>query len=290
MQGRAGRQISRPRPCLSCSTCRRRKVRCGRESPECYNCVRLREPCHYDPFQTKQAAPHNPTQDASRNETPANAEKSSKGGQENSQGKSPARDDTWNEWPRNSLEIETSRAEVSEGSMSITTAPADPVAARITPMKPKARHDLRISYMPPLDSTSKSRSAPLTPSIHSAASSTTNFGYSWDMDAIVNETRGFTRDLTSNLEDLENAESRRKRQRQSPILQIGSDIGADISTADFASSFHFQTGLPRPQSPPAFADETIAQPGYLAQRNQTRPQFVESTFWALIKGHVSVAS
>ncbi|PYH88730.1 hypothetical protein BO71DRAFT_413316 [Aspergillus ellipticus CBS 707.79] len=41
------RQIKRPRLSLSCIVCRRRKVRCGREQPECANCVRMKENCLY---------------------------------------------------------------------------------------------------------------------------------------------------------------------------------------------------------------------------------------------------
>lgn len=42
------RQITRPRPSLSCAICRRRKVRCGREQPTCYNCVKMNEACEYE--------------------------------------------------------------------------------------------------------------------------------------------------------------------------------------------------------------------------------------------------
>ncbi|KAL4794666.1 hypothetical protein BDV19DRAFT_379370 [Aspergillus venezuelensis] len=41
------RQIKRPRLSLSCIVCRRRKVRCGREQPECASCVRIKERCVY---------------------------------------------------------------------------------------------------------------------------------------------------------------------------------------------------------------------------------------------------
>lgn len=41
------RQIKKPRLSLSCIVCRRRKVRCGREHPECANCVRMKENCVY---------------------------------------------------------------------------------------------------------------------------------------------------------------------------------------------------------------------------------------------------
>jgi hypothetical protein len=41
------RQIKKPRLSLSCIVCRRRKVRCGREQPECANCVRMKENCVY---------------------------------------------------------------------------------------------------------------------------------------------------------------------------------------------------------------------------------------------------
>lgn len=42
------RHIQRPRPSLSCLTCRRRKVRCGREKSMCHNCVRMNETCLYE--------------------------------------------------------------------------------------------------------------------------------------------------------------------------------------------------------------------------------------------------
>jgi Zn(2)-Cys(6) binuclear cluster domain-containing protein len=42
------RQIKRPRLSLSCVVCRRRKVRCGREQPECSNCMRIKEKCIYE--------------------------------------------------------------------------------------------------------------------------------------------------------------------------------------------------------------------------------------------------
>ncbi|KAJ5306022.1 hypothetical protein N7508_005037 [Penicillium antarcticum] len=40
--------IKRPRLALSCVVCRRRKVRCGREHPECANCTRMNETCVYN--------------------------------------------------------------------------------------------------------------------------------------------------------------------------------------------------------------------------------------------------
>lgn len=42
------RHIQRSRPSLSCLTCRRRKVRCGREKSICHNCVRMDETCIYE--------------------------------------------------------------------------------------------------------------------------------------------------------------------------------------------------------------------------------------------------
>jgi hypothetical protein len=42
------RQVKRPRVSLSCIVCRRRKVRCGREHPQCANCVRMKEKCLYN--------------------------------------------------------------------------------------------------------------------------------------------------------------------------------------------------------------------------------------------------
>jgi hypothetical protein len=40
--------IKRPRLALSCVVCRRRKVRCGREHPQCVNCTRMNETCVYN--------------------------------------------------------------------------------------------------------------------------------------------------------------------------------------------------------------------------------------------------
>lgn len=40
--------VKRPRLALSCVVCRRRKVRCGKEQPQCRNCERLGENCAYD--------------------------------------------------------------------------------------------------------------------------------------------------------------------------------------------------------------------------------------------------
>lgn len=40
--------IKRPRLALSCVICRRRKVKCGKEQPQCRNCERLGEICAYD--------------------------------------------------------------------------------------------------------------------------------------------------------------------------------------------------------------------------------------------------
>jgi hypothetical protein len=42
------RQVKRPRLSLSCSVCRIRKVRCGREQPECTNCLRMNKKCVYE--------------------------------------------------------------------------------------------------------------------------------------------------------------------------------------------------------------------------------------------------
>ncbi|KAL6239533.1 hypothetical protein BDW75DRAFT_227162 [Aspergillus navahoensis] len=39
--------VKRPRPAFSCRTCRTRKVRCGREQPECANCRRMNRKCEY---------------------------------------------------------------------------------------------------------------------------------------------------------------------------------------------------------------------------------------------------
>lgn len=41
--------VKRPRLALSCVVCRRRKVKCGKEQPQCRNCERLGETCGYDP-------------------------------------------------------------------------------------------------------------------------------------------------------------------------------------------------------------------------------------------------
>ncbi|KAJ0423205.1 hypothetical protein BJY00DRAFT_310334 [Aspergillus carlsbadensis] len=49
MSAREIRRTKRPRVSLSCIVCRRRKVRCGREHPQCANCDRMNEECVYNP-------------------------------------------------------------------------------------------------------------------------------------------------------------------------------------------------------------------------------------------------
>ncbi|KAL4758603.1 uncharacterized protein BDW70DRAFT_152295 [Aspergillus foveolatus] len=40
--------VKKPRPAFSCLICRTRKVRCGRERPECANCRRMNKVCKYE--------------------------------------------------------------------------------------------------------------------------------------------------------------------------------------------------------------------------------------------------
>ncbi|KAH8698354.1 hypothetical protein BGW36DRAFT_144614 [Talaromyces proteolyticus] len=47
MAAPGSRQVKRPRLSLSCVVCRARKVRCGREQPECTNCTRMNKKCVY---------------------------------------------------------------------------------------------------------------------------------------------------------------------------------------------------------------------------------------------------
>jgi len=42
------RKIVRNRPSLSCSACRRRKIKCEKQRPACANCVRLGDECVYE--------------------------------------------------------------------------------------------------------------------------------------------------------------------------------------------------------------------------------------------------
>jgi len=44
----AHRKIVRNRPSLSCSACRRRKIKCEKQRPACANCVRLGDECMYE--------------------------------------------------------------------------------------------------------------------------------------------------------------------------------------------------------------------------------------------------
>ncbi|KAJ6106325.1 hypothetical protein N7512_009842 [Penicillium capsulatum] len=42
------REVKRPRLAWNCVVCRRRKVKCGKEQPQCHNCTRLGETCVYN--------------------------------------------------------------------------------------------------------------------------------------------------------------------------------------------------------------------------------------------------
>ena len=73
-----GRATSRPRLCLSCATCRRRKVRCTKEQPACNSCVRTNEECIYDKAAWKKAdAQAKQKKAASNNQNKARANKKS---------------------------------------------------------------------------------------------------------------------------------------------------------------------------------------------------------------------
>lgn len=59
----------RRRLALSCVDCRRRKVKCGRETPACVRCVRggLGEKCQYVAYDDRSGALPTPTEDGAEN-------------------------------------------------------------------------------------------------------------------------------------------------------------------------------------------------------------------------------
>lgn len=288
MQSRMGRQIQRPRPCLSCSTCRRRKVRCGRESPECYNCVRLKESCHYETFRPRrsqgQGQPSS-TRDARDREDPVASEKKVHEGQGNIQRTSIVQDDRWNEWPRNQFGTEKSQAEGLEVSSKHTTTRDLKGTLSVETML-KKQNDLDTPQKRPSSSTLIPGTMPIPPSTHWTTWSTATFIGPSGEKASINKSRGASQDLIRSLEDAENANFHRKRRRQSPTPPMNENE-IDLSGVNILSPLNFQTSFSKPPNLP-FTDKMAYYRGFPAQQDRTRAQFVESTFWALIRGHVSL--
>ncbi|OJZ82061.1 hypothetical protein ASPFODRAFT_51749 [Aspergillus luchuensis CBS 106.47] len=117
------RQTKRPRLSLSCIVCRRRKVRCGREHPQCANCVRMKENCVYknmvrDEFtgRVRQASPSPAPQGDNSNgrESLVNDSEERKGGF------------TWSHWPSqdsgNVIGL-SDEAPLPRGTVSLTATP-----------------------------------------------------------------------------------------------------------------------------------------------------------------------
>ncbi|GKZ18420.1 hypothetical protein AbraIFM66951_000979 [Aspergillus brasiliensis] len=128
------RQIKRPRLSLSCIVCRRRKVRCGREQPECANCVRMKEKCVYktmvrDEFtgRVRQLSPA-PAPPASQNDNPNASDSRANHAEER------AGTFTWSHW----MSPDSGNA-IDLGDEAPLTRPTLPPAAPPPPPPPKRR-------------------------------------------------------------------------------------------------------------------------------------------------------
>ena len=107
-----GRATSRPRLCLSCATCRRRKVRCTKEQPACNSCVRTNEECKYDKSAWMKANAQAKQNKAANNYQ--NSDRASK------RPNTSAQEDHWTDWIGQSFEQIQSQSNLNE---AFTTQP-----------------------------------------------------------------------------------------------------------------------------------------------------------------------
>lgn len=253
------RQITRPRPSLSCAICRRRKVRCGREQPTCNNCVKMNEACEYETDMSDrsafQAKRNQPTTTAF--ETHANWT---------------ARD--------NSSSASTRQAHYSEASREPTDLSSDPSAT--TDNTPSSASTS--SHHP--SSNSSASLFPQRPQSQGLAQGFSNDQQSWNPAG--RERQGNQQSGTS---------SSRKRPH-TPVDYISPQPEhaprSDSAMLDSSMPYPSTRGNNRATTyaTPDGGDgqeeaDGINEPGYLNVRGGGQIRYVGAAFWGLVKGHVS---
>lgn len=243
------RQIKRPRLSLSCIVCRRRKVRCGREHPECANCVRMKENCVYktmvhDEFtgRVRQVSPPPVPQGDNPNgpEFCANNSEERTGGF------------TWSHWmSQGSGNVLDLSDEAPLPRPTISPASAPPPQKRSTQAKcdassvPHPHHSSTILTPAPSSHPQVDLVYPTVPS--------------WE-EAIQ-------------LPDNHHASSRAGTSRTSSVSQDASPAVSESARAPSTSTSY--SGLPSPD--------------YLSVRRGARVRYIGQAFWGLVAGKVSAA-
>ena len=267
------RHISRPRPSLSCETCQRRKVKCGKEQPTCSSCQRIGETCKYssNPYKNK------PNPSRTSTSTPA-----------------PSRSAQQEKW---SIETPTTSAPFSSHEAMEVSAPlAEPSPFFTAPAFNEAEEVMKMST---------DGSEPPTPGLISPTAFLQNHSRDWS-DAF-SITQPWLASLSQSIQQPITSPStprplgdeakirppppKRHQSRSTSTAQTLEAITKELTDNDAITRTHAPvTAFPEclRQGTAHGRRESELHTGYMGSGNPaTRPRYVESTFWALVNGHVS---
>lgn len=288
-----GRGTSRPRLCLSCAACRRRKVRCTKEQPACNSCVRTNEECKYDkPAWTKANAQAKQNKAADNHQ---NRERASKRPNMSRQ------EEHWTDWIGQPLEQIESQSNLNE---AFTTQPNVSKQKPHTPMH--------------LSAPNSRQSDTINDTIDSTDISAPGVGDNYFPDAgqsgILDDFSIVSPWSSTNRESLPAGST--PLQQAISLPRPASTVSSHQSTASLKRAETPTDRLPRArslnnkssqgaQSPMKFQDASVRvgkrqgrgesgrqnqpPPGHLSVRDEARVRYVGAAFWGYVKNCVSLA-
>jgi Fungal Zn(2)-Cys(6) binuclear cluster domain len=294
---RAMSHITRPRPSLSCAICRRRKVRCGKEQPKCGNCKRMNESCVYESdvynSQSKSAAKgFNKAESGSdRRKTPApqnnnwtssseSIEKSTSLQASSTESNASLSDHS--KQSRKNISLSTDSSAFGPKLYSNGQASTGPSAA-----------DVPVPFFEQSESNGPGNNAADMPRWDTGDEDVSGLAVGHPMVA-ENPRAG----LPPQTRDGQASSTARKRQRAvfdastyqnhaRPYGQLQSNEAPESHLSRIDLRQQTQTIGSKGDEEAGDEEENIQLPQYLYARNKVN-RHVESTFWALISGHVSL--
>lgn len=281
---------TRPRPSLSCVTCRRRKVRCTKEQPSCHSCVRTNTTCKYDKdvwkgskTQAKQkqsAGKHRNT----KSTQPSTNEDALPPDKERTQW-TPTYDDT---------QARPNMAVTGTYQKRASERPLDHGVSN-SPATPDQNHSVR-DYVNTTDVSSSIASEPYSShversNIYGGFSSDS----SWTVLSIEALAGSLNQQGNMQLLDPEDVVLHQSYLVQPNNSHTSTDSSAqrtqsanDIAQQDSSNAIKFTSKDPCRSND--VVSETAGQtpnlPGYLSIRSGARVRYIGSAFWAYVKGNV----
>ena len=280
------RQITRPRPSLSCVVCRRRKVRCGREQPACGNCVRIQETCEYEGDARDGSGPQakrKPISPATTDE--ARTSKTMSGPPEDSRV-------AWSETDESpAFAHQTYSAEASAGPNTLSRH-----LNNVSPATPSAYHRTESGVhgtdhvLSPTTSTNTTGRA-FKPQAKPRVLGHTHFTQtSWDASSKdgYDDSLQLSPSTTAVSHQKHGTGASRKRPRTPLGPTQQQELIANSVPMQGLSHNHQRASKPAINDLAIEARESAVQtPGYLSVQNGGQVRYVGKNYWALIDGHVS---